>query len=112
MNCIRWCSALTPAWAASTWTPIKSSSAASAATTRTPGVTVSHKMFAPRVGLAYRLDDATVIRMGYGISYDPLPMSRVFRDPYPLTIPQSFTGPNSFTPYASISAGIPPVHGA
>ncbi len=73
------------------------------------GVTVSHKMFAPRVGLAYRLTDSTVIRMGYGISYDPLPMSRVFRDPYPLTIPQSFTGPNSYVPYASISAGIPPV---
>jgi hypothetical protein len=73
------------------------------------GVTVSHKLFAPRVGLAYRVTESTVIRMGYGISYDPLPMSRVFRDPYPLTIPQSFTGPNSFTPYASISAGIPQV---
>lgn len=73
------------------------------------GVTVSHKLFAPRVGIAYRVTDSTVIRMGYGISYDPLPMARVFRDPYPLTIPQSFPGPNSFTPYASISAGIPPV---
>jgi hypothetical protein len=73
------------------------------------GVTVSHKMFAPRVGIAYRMTDSTVIRMGYGISYDPLPMSRVFRDPYPLTIPQSFTGPNSYTPYASIASGIPPV---
>jgi hypothetical protein len=73
------------------------------------GVTISHKMFAPRVGLAYRVTDATVIRIGYGISYDPLPMSRVFRDPYPLTIPQNFNGPNTFTPYASISAGIPAV---
>jgi hypothetical protein len=73
------------------------------------GVTVSHKLFAPRAGIAYRVTDSTVIRMGYGISYDPLPMARVFRDPYPLTIPQSFLGPNSYTPYASISAGIPPV---
>ncbi len=73
------------------------------------GVTVSHKLFAPRVGLAYRVSDSTVIRMGYGISYDPLPMSRVFRDPYPLTIPQSFVGTNSYTPYASLSAGIPAV---
>jgi hypothetical protein len=73
------------------------------------GVTVSHKMFAPRLGVAYRVTDSTVIRMGYGISYDPLPMSRVFRDPYPLTIPQSFNGANSYTPYASLSAGIPPV---
>jgi hypothetical protein len=73
------------------------------------GVTVSHKMFAPRIGIAYRLTESTVIRMGYGISYDPLPMARVFRDPYPLTIPQSFVAPNSFVPYANISAGIPPV---
>ncbi len=73
------------------------------------GVTISHKMFAPRVGIAYRLDDATVIRLGYGISYDPLPMSRVFRDPYPLTIPQSFPGLNSFTAFGSLSTGIPPV---
>jgi outer membrane receptor protein involved in Fe transport len=62
------------------------------------GVTVSHKMFAPRAGLAYRVTESTVIRMGYGISYDPLPMSRVFRDPYPLTIPQSFVGANAYTP--------------
>ena len=85
------------------------------------GVTVSHKMFAPRVGLAYRVTDSTVIRMGYGISYDPLPMSRVFRDPYPLTIPQSFTGrtvtlptllfPRAFRRLAvpDLSTGIAPV---
>lgn len=73
------------------------------------GVTVSHKMFAPRAGLAYRFGDSTVLRMGYGISYDPLPMSRVFRDPYPLTIPQSFPGPNSYTAFGSLATGIPPV---
>jgi hypothetical protein len=73
------------------------------------GVSVSHKMFAPRVGIAYRVTESTVIRMGYGISYDPLPMSRVFRDPYPLTIPQSFPGTNTYTPFGSLSAGIPPV---
>jgi hypothetical protein len=73
------------------------------------GITVSHKMFAPRVGIAYRVTEKTVIRLGYGISYDPLPMSRVFRDPYPLTIPQNFVGSNSYMPYANISAGIPQV---
>ena len=71
------------------------------------GVTVSHKMFAPRVGLAYRLGSGTVIRSGYGISYDPLPMSRVFRDPYPLTIIQTFPSPNSYTPFGPLSQGIP-----
>lgn len=71
------------------------------------GVMISHKMFAPRLGMAYRLGSSTVIRAGYGISYDPLPMARVFRDPYPLTVVQNFVGPNSFVPYGSLSTGIP-----
>jgi hypothetical protein len=32
------------------------------------GVTVSHKLFAPRLGIAYRLNDKTVIRTGYGLT--------------------------------------------
>jgi hypothetical protein len=71
------------------------------------GVNVSHTMFAPRVGIAYRLGNATVIRTGYGISYDPLPMSRVFRDPYPLTVVQNFVGPVSYVPFGSLANGIP-----
>ena len=31
----------------------------------------THKDFAPRVGLAYRLTDKTVVRAGYGIYYNP-----------------------------------------
>jgi len=31
----------------------------------------NHKNFAPRVGLAYRVSDKTVIRAGYGIYYNP-----------------------------------------
>jgi len=71
------------------------------------GITVSHKMLAPRLGLAWRVGGATVLRAGYGISYDPLPMSRVFRDPYPLTVVQDYPGPNSYTPYGSLAQGIP-----
>ena len=50
------------------------------------GITVSQKLFAPRVGIAYRLDDKTVIRAGYGLNYDPIPFSRPLRGWYPLTI--------------------------
>jgi hypothetical protein len=54
------------------------------------GMEVSKKLFAPRVGLAYRIGNSTVIRSGYGITYDPLPFSRPLRGPYPATISQTF----------------------
>ena len=50
------------------------------------GVSVSHKLFAPRVGIAWRMNEKTVLRTGYGINYDPLPVSRPLRGWYPLTI--------------------------
>jgi hypothetical protein len=34
------------------------------------------KMFSPRLGFAYRLSDATVVRAGYGISYPPSTMGQ------------------------------------
>jgi hypothetical protein len=53
------------------------------------GITVSHKLFAPRIGLAYRLGEKTVIRAGYGINFDPIPFSRPLRGWYPLTVNQA-----------------------
>ena len=53
------------------------------------GISVSHKLFAPRVGLAYRVDDKTVIRAGYGINFDPIPFSRPLRGWYPLVVNQA-----------------------
>jgi len=72
---------------------------------------VSKKLFAPRVGLAYRLGDNTVIRSGYGITYDPLPFSRPLRGFYPLTIAQQFDAPASFQFYGTLQQGIPQVVG-
>jgi hypothetical protein len=37
------------------------------------GIATHYKYFAPRVGLAYRLREATVVRAGFGISYTPFP---------------------------------------
>jgi len=75
------------------------------------GVTVSHKLFAPRVGLAYRLGDKTVIRSGYGLNYDPIPFSRPLRGFYPLTINSNTQAPNSFASASSLALGIPAFSG-
>jgi hypothetical protein len=71
------------------------------------GFTVSKKLFAPRFGFAYRLGEKTVIRSGYGISYDPIPYSRPLRGFYPLTINNVYVAPNSYFSAAPFSTGIP-----
>ncbi|HZU25777.1 MAG TPA: TonB-dependent receptor [Bryobacteraceae bacterium] len=75
------------------------------------GVTTSKKMFSPRIGLAYRLNDTTVIRTGYGITRDPMPLSRPLRGFYPLTVGETFSQANSYVPYDTMAQGIPPVVG-
>jgi hypothetical protein len=75
------------------------------------GMSVSKKLFAPRAGIAYRANEKTVIRTGYGLSYDPLPFSRPLRGFYPLTINAVFNAPNAFTPVSTLEKGIPPVVG-
>ena len=75
------------------------------------GVTTSKKLFAPRLGIAYRLNDATVIRAGYGITYNPMPFGRPLRGFFPLTIGSDFSSPinPSFLPFNSLEQGIPSI---
>ncbi len=73
------------------------------------GITVSKKLFAPRVGFAYRLGEDTVIRSGYGITYDPLPFSRPLRGLYPATIGASFVADNPYTYIHTLDKGIPAI---
>lgn len=75
------------------------------------GVTVSHKLLAPTLGIAYRVDDKTVIRTGYGLNFDPLPFSRPLRGFYPLTVNFAFNAVNSFATVRKLDDGIPPVVG-
>src|SRR5438874_9756573 len=72
------------------------------------GVTTSKKLFAPRVGLAYQINNDTVVRTGFGITVDPLPLARPLRGFYPLTVGSNFVGANSFIPFDSLT-GAPPV---
>lgn len=50
------------------------------------GVTSSKKLFAPRLGLAYQLNEKTVVRSAFGITYDTLPLERPLRGFFPYTI--------------------------
>jgi hypothetical protein len=85
------------------------------------GVDVGHGMFAPRFGIAYRLQSKTVIRAGYGISVDPNNF-RALRDTFPnitnmdyqgnkifgsnFAPSASLTGTNAIAPYSGLVAGI------
>jgi hypothetical protein len=68
-------------------------------------------LFLPRVGLAYRLNDKTVIRGGYGQSADPRPFQDV-RNAYPIaniwSMPaRTFNGAtNSFIPVTTLRQGL------
>ncbi|MGC4048933.1 MAG: hypothetical protein QM757_05345 [Paludibaculum sp.] len=55
------------------------------------GFDIGKGQFAPRLGIAYRMNDKTVIRFGGGISVDPNTF-RYLRDAYPATISTQFTG--------------------
>jgi hypothetical protein len=60
------------------------------------GVSVGHGFFAPRAGIAYRLDEKTVIRTGAGMTVDPDSM-RYMRDSFPMDLAPNYasTGPGT-----------------
>jgi len=75
------------------------------------GISVSHKLFSPRVGIAYRLGEKTVIRTGYGINYDPIPFSRPLRAWYPLVVNASFNATNGYNWGTTFAQGVPNTQG-
>jgi len=75
------------------------------------GIKVSKTLFAPRLGAIYRLDDSTVFRTGYGITYNPLPFSRPLRGFYPLTISANLTATNPFGYQMTLAEGVPDIVG-
>src|SRR2546430_7822640 len=73
------------------------------------GVTTSKKLFAPRVGVAYQINEKTVVRSGFGITVDPLPLARPLRGFYPLTVGLNLAGLNSTSAAGSFSPNpLPP----
>ncbi|MEN3339720.1 MAG: hypothetical protein V7647_3396, partial [Acidobacteriota bacterium] len=72
------------------------------------GIKVSKTLFAPRLGAAYRINDKTVFRAGYGQTFDPIPWSRPLRGFYPLTIGYSNSVTNNFDTF-QLASGIPEI---
>ena len=72
------------------------------------GVEVGKGEIAPRLGIAYRVNDKTVARAGYGISVDPNSF-RNLRDAYPATISSQFSGASTLQAAGSLRTGIPAV---
>ncbi|MBY0375897.1 MAG: TonB-dependent receptor, partial [Bryobacteraceae bacterium] len=71
------------------------------------GTKNSNLLFAPRVGIAYRPNDKTVIRTGFGINWDPLNLIRALRTNYPLLLILNGNSPDAFIPVSRIEDGIP-----
>ncbi len=78
---------------------------------RNVGLKTSKTDFAPRVGVAWRVNERTVLRTGYGLTYNPLPFARPLRGAYPLTIHNTYVSLNSWQPYGTLQQGIPEFSG-
>jgi hypothetical protein len=78
---------------------------------RNVGLQTRKTDFAPRVGVAWRIDPRTVVRTGYGLTYNPLPFARPLRGAYPLTIHNTYVSLNSWQPYGTLEQGIPEFSG-
>ena len=70
------------------------------------GVTKKLKNFAPRLGIAYRLNSKTVVRAGFGTTIVPFP-DNGYAFNFPVKQTNVFSAPNSFVPAGSMAAGLP-----
>jgi len=73
------------------------------------GVEVSKRLFAPRVGIAYRLTNDFIARAGYGITNDPFIAGELLRANYPVFSVLNQEGANSFVPVDRLESGIPQI---
>jgi len=65
----------------------------------------SNNNFGPRLGVSYRIDDQTVIRTGFGISYFP---RRMGQTNYPILQNNGYPAANTFVPSAvTMATGFP-----
>jgi hypothetical protein len=75
------------------------------------GMKMSWNNVAPRVGAIFRLNDNTVFRAGYGVTYNATPWARAVRgdNDYPITIANTFSNPDNFLWFGTLAEGIPAI---
>jgi hypothetical protein len=73
------------------------------------GFNTRFKYFAPRLGIAYRLSEKTVIRTGFGISYTPFP-DNTWMYNFPVRSNNSYVAPTGSDNYApaQLPGGVAP----
>jgi hypothetical protein len=72
-------------------------------------IKMSKRMFAPRVGIAWRISNSLVFRAGYGITNDPYSLDRPLKYNYPTLLIQTYDATNSYTWATTLKQGIPAV---
>ncbi len=73
------------------------------------GVKNSNALFAPRIGIAWRPNDKTVIRTGFGINWDVWNLARSMRTNYPILAVLNGNTTDGFIPVSYIEQGIPSI---
>ena len=71
------------------------------------GIRQQKLQFSPRLGIAYRPTDKTVIRTGFGINWDPWNLARTHRTNFPMLVILNGNAPNAFVPVSRLEQGIP-----
>jgi len=74
------------------------------------GVNLQKWYLEPRLGAAYRFNENTVFRAGYGITRNPLPWSRPMRGSYPFDVNNNATAPDTYGYVTTLARGIPAVN--
>jgi len=75
------------------------------------GMSMSWDNFAPRLGAVYRINEISVFRAGYGLTYNATPWARAVRgdNDYPITIAASYPNVDTFGYSRTLAQGIPAI---
>lgn len=73
------------------------------------GVKVSKTLFAPRLGMTYRMTEGMVLRAGFGVTNDPYSLARPLRTNHPAVLNLLLNAPNSLSFVSRLSDGIPDI---